>query len=154
MPHFFQPSPSWLERIPLRPLQRIQARHRYIHPKRGITTRLPFLTFLLQSSAAAGEINSFLSDLRGKPEFTTFSSLLGTTAIPTEVTDINGIPTITAIPEFTGLPKDAQDFYSSVYDKAQSIIRKDLSGAAPQPTGILMAAGAAAAGVLGVAALM
>lgn len=127
----------------------------FFHPKAGIANGFPFLTFRMQTSVAVGELNSFLSDLRGRPEFSSFATFLGNGAIPSSVTNIqDGVPAITTRSEFSALPTQAQSYFSSVYNAEQSIIRKDLSGAAPQPTGILMAAGAAAAGVLGVAAMM
>ena len=67
------------------------------------------------------------------------------------------------------MPKDAQSFWASERDGELKIISKDLyspasvasptgvaspAGVAPRPTGVLVAAGAAAAGVLGLVAVL
>ena len=99
-------------------------------------------------------LNVFYSNLRTQSAYKSFSGLLDA-AVPTGVSDlVNGPPTITALPEFSGLPKEAKDYFSSVNAAQQSILNKDLRGAAPKATGMIMAAGAAAAGVLGVAAMI
>ena len=74
-------------------------------------------------------------------------------------TDLLAVPTNTntnsTLPEwFTKMPSDAQSFWSSAAGAAQTIISKDAYGNAPRPTGVIAVAGAAAAGVLGVAALL
>ena len=61
---------------------------------------------------------------------------------------------ITSLPEWTSLPKQEQDFIVSVNKAANSQYSKDVSGGAPKPTGAVMAAGAAAAGLLGVVAML
>lgn len=61
---------------------------------------------------------------------------------------------ITPLPEWTSLPKEEQDFIVSVNKAANSAYSKDISGGAPKPTGAVMAAGAAAAGLLGVVAML
>ena len=67
---------------------------------------------------------------------------------------IAGITPAASISGFSALPTPQQSFYSSVIAAESSIASKDLSGAAPQATGMVMAAGAAAAGVLGFAAML
>ena len=92
--------------------------------------------------------------MRRKPEYASFSSYLGGSALPASFINNLDIPAVTTISGFTAVPTPAQAFYSSVENQLQSLKSKDLSGAAAQPTAVLMAAGAAAAGVLGFAAML
>lgn len=104
-------------------------------------------------------MNSYRSSLLKDSQYTSLSqkiaSVITDTAVfpgptPTDTT----VPITTTAPELAKADSDVQSFFSSVYQAEQSIISKDLIGAAPQPTAVIMAAGAAAAGVLGVAALI
>lgn len=76
------------------------------------------------------------------------------TAFPDDDIDIGEIIDATTAADFTLLPTAVQSYIVSFNRKADSIISKDLSGAAPKPTGAVMAAGAAAAGLLGVVAML
>lgn len=70
-------------------------------------------------------------------------SKFATTAVP-----------YTALFGYSALPSDAKAYFSSINQAQESIITKDLAGKAPRPTGALAVAGAAAAGVLGLAAVL
>ena len=61
---------------------------------------------------------------------------------------------ISSLPGYNALPTSAQSYIASIASAEASIASKDLSGAAPKATGMVMAAGAAAAGVLGFAAML
>ena len=72
------------------------------------------------------------------------SAIIGTGAV-TPIASQSGL---------SALPTPAQSYVSSIAAAEASIASKDLSGAAPQATAVVMAAGAAAAGVLGFAAML
>lgn len=72
------------------------------------------------------------------------SAIVGTGAVTPAV----------SLPGYTALPSSQQSYIASVASAASGIASKDLSGAAPQATGMVVAAGAAAAGVLGFAAML
>lgn len=76
------------------------------------------------------------------------------TAFPDDYIDLNEIIDATTAANFDLLPTPVQSYIVSFNNKADSIISKDFSGAAPKPTGAVVAAGAAAAGLLGVVAML
>ncbi|MCJ1466496.1 hypothetical protein MMC07_005115 [Pseudocyphellaria aurata] len=108
-----------------------------------------------QTSKALHDLDVYYSSLTAAPQWPSYSSVLAT-AFDTATFDFvaDDLSDITTQPEFTGLPKNVQDYVVSVNKAANSVVSKDLSGAAPRPTGAVMAAGAAAAGLLGVVAML
>ena len=83
--------------------------------------------------------------------------LAGAALNASAIVGTGGLAVITpavSVSGFSALPSAQQSYISSVIAAQSSIASKDLSGAAPQATGMVMAAGAAAAGVLGFAAML
>lgn len=100
-------------------------------------------------------MTSYFASVTAAPEWSSVSSVLATaTAFPYLDIDITSLIDATTIDDFTLLPTAVQSYIVSVNKNAYSIASKDLSGAAPKPTGAAMAAGAAAAGLLGVVAML
>lgn len=116
---------------------------------------LPNLTLNAQTSKAIHDLDVYASSLTAAPQWPSYSSVIET-AFESVTLDYyqDDLSDITSLPEFTAMPKDVQDYVISVNKAAESIVSKDLSGAAPRPTGAVMAAGAAAAGLLGVVAML
>ncbi len=65
-----------------------------------------------------------------------------------------GVTPAASMSGYSALPTSQQSYVASIASAASSIASKDLSGAAPQATGMIVAAGAAAVGVLGFAAML
>lgn len=110
----------------------------------------------------ASAFSSYQSALTNDKQYTSFSLELKTVTADYTIVDENPAlqsavtGTATALPTApTELPEDAQKYISSVYKAELSIITKYRSGnnAAAAPTGALIAAGAAAVGVMGFAAM-
>lgn len=120
-----------------------------------LTAPLTDFTLNGQSSKAVHDLDVYLSSLTAAPQWPSYSSVIET-AFETVTYDYvaDDLSDITTQPEFTGMPKNVQDYVISVNKAAESIVSKDLSGAAPRPTGAVMAAGAAAAGLLGIVAML
>ncbi|MCJ1270704.1 hypothetical protein MMC22_010601 [Lobaria immixta] len=106
-----------------------------------------------QSTRAIKDLTSYYASVTAAPEWSSVSSVLAT-AFPNFDIDIGDIIDATTADDFTLLPTAVQSYIVSFNKNADSIISKDLSGAAPKPTGAVMAAGAAAAGLLGVVAML
>ena len=113
------------------------------------------------------EYNAYTSHIATLPAFSTASSVLAThtqsidfaqtslfQAAATATTPVT-VPSIA-----TGLPTDVQAFFQSIYQHEVGLLQYDKTAtatatynAATKPTGVMMAAGAAAAGALGMAML-
>ncbi|MCJ1462501.1 hypothetical protein MMC07_001103 [Pseudocyphellaria aurata] len=108
-----------------------------------------------QTSKAIYDLRVYLSSLTAAPQWSSYSAVIQT-AFNTRTFDYVNDPLsdLTTRPAFTAMPKNVQDYVISVNKATASIVSKDLSGAAPRPTGAVMAAGAAAAGLSGVVALL
>ncbi|KAI9752877.1 MAG: hypothetical protein M4579_005444 [Chaenotheca gracillima] len=116
-----------------------------------------------QSSKIESDLSTYLTHLTAQPEFTSVALVLQT-AVPFSVLqDLEADPqgyyesiiTGTATPSWiAALPTDAQKYLESVGSAEIALATKDLGNAAPQPTGALKLAGAAVAGVVGIAAFL
>lgn len=98
----------------------------------------------------------YFSSVTAAPQWASYSSAIFAGNRNADLDDFKGdsLSAITTEPGFTALPSSVQSYVVSVKKAEESIISKDLSGAAPKPTGAVMAAGAAVAGLLGVAAML
>ncbi|KAI4128057.1 MAG: hypothetical protein LQ347_004343, partial [Umbilicaria vellea] len=107
------------------------------------------------SSKIDSQLKSYISSLQGQKDWTSVNSVLNT-ARPSNVrtATFTGIdPAITTEAWYGALPSDDKKYISSVLKAEQSIMSKG-GAAAAQPTGAMVAAGAAAMGVLGIAAML
>ncbi|MCJ1424094.1 hypothetical protein MMC29_001981 [Sticta canariensis] len=115
-----------------------------------------------QTSKAYRDYVSYRSSITAAPKWPSISSVIDETFASVtlafdELVDnllAEDLSDITPLPEWTSLPKEEQDFIVSVNKAANSAYSKDINGGAPKPTGAVMAAGAAAAGLLGVVAML
>lgn len=116
----------------------------------------PYTNFTLNSqiSKEVHDLDVYAASLTAAPQWPSITSVLATAFASVDDYTIDNLSSLTSIPEFTAMPKNVQDYVISVNKAIESIISKDLSGAAPKPTGAVMAAGAAAAGLLGVVAML
>ncbi|MCJ1267247.1 hypothetical protein MMC22_007132 [Lobaria immixta] len=120
-----------------------------------------------QQSKVVHDLGVYLSSVTAAPDWASYSSIFA------KSDDILGPNTVdftevTANPSFTALRNGAQSYIVSLANGAYSIVSKDLSGdtptatsaakstggTAPKPTGAMMVAGAAAAGLLGAVAML
>lgn len=119
-------------------------------------------TFHVQTSKAFRDYESYRSSITAAPQWPSISSVIDAAfaSVTLEFDDLiddvlaDDISDITSLPEFTGMPKEERDFIISANKVANNQYSKDISGGAPKPTGAVMAAGAAAAGLLGVVAML
>ena len=134
-----------------------------------------------QESKAIHDGHAYISSVTAAPDWSSYSSIFA--AYDSEDffgTSTKAFTDITANPSFTALPNGVQSYYVSVQNTFVSILSNDLSGdtsqptsvatsvatgkatstanvtggAAPKPTGAVMAAGAVAAGLLAVIAML
>ncbi|MCJ1374223.1 hypothetical protein MMC20_005455 [Loxospora ochrophaea] len=113
-----------------------------------------------QSSKIESDFLTYFSVLVTQPAFSSFASVFQTAVpnqeIPTAYATgaaING--TTINWPSFVSdLPPNAQSYFKSIVAAELSIVSKDVNNQAPRPTGVLVAAGAMVAGVVGVAAVL
>ena len=82
------------------------------------------------------------------------TNLVGYALNASAIAGTGAVTPVASLSGFNALPTSQQSYLQSIASATASIASKDLSGAAPQATGMVMAAGAAAAGVLGFAAML
>ncbi|MCJ1268758.1 hypothetical protein MMC22_008646 [Lobaria immixta] len=129
-----------------------------------------------QQSKIAHDTDVYFSSVTAAPDWSSYSVIFA----KSDSADLLAVNTkdlsdITANPSFTALPKSAQSYFISERKGALSIASQrsvatsmangtttstatgtatPTGGAAPKPTGAIMAAGAAAAGLLGIVAML
>ncbi|KAL8716025.1 MAG: hypothetical protein Q9225_006287 [Loekoesia sp. 1 TL-2023] len=115
-----------------------------------------------QTSSEIADLQAYAKTLTADPKYSSYHSILATAVPSADLAKVEIDPNkfattavpYTALSGYDALPTDAKAYFSSINQAQESIITKDLAGKAPRPTGALVGAGAAAAGVLGLAAML
>lgn len=115
-----------------------------------------------QTSSELVDLQAYAKTLTSDPKYQSYHSILATAVPSADLAKVAIDPSkfattavpYTALSGYDALPSDAKAYFSSINQAQESIITKDLAGKAPRPTGAIAAAGAAAAGVLGLAAIL
>ncbi|KAI4173986.1 MAG: hypothetical protein LQ346_008301, partial [Caloplaca aetnensis] len=115
-----------------------------------------------QTSSQLADLQAYASTLTTDPKYQSYHSILATAVPSADLANVEIDPTkftttvvpYTVLSGYSALPTDAKSYFSSINQAQESIVTKALAGAAPKPTGAIAVAGAAAAGVLGLAAVL
>ncbi|KAL8927039.1 MAG: hypothetical protein Q9208_002584 [Pyrenodesmia sp. 3 TL-2023] len=115
-----------------------------------------------QTSSQLADLQAYANTLTTDPQYQSYRSILATAVPSADLASVEIDPTkftttvvpYTVLSGYDALPTDAKAYFSSINQAQESIVTKALAGAAPKPTGAIAMAGAAAAGVLGLAAVL